>query len=97
MDRTLDLIAPLVRGRRVIGEDFVAPELEDRGRRVNALRIALAFVEIDDGLHRVSHRIRDRRPRLCPANRPNRAERARRRIRRKRAPRLSRRAQGGLY
>jgi hypothetical protein len=51
VDRAFDLIAPLVRGRRVIGEDFAALQLENVGRCIDALPIALASVEIDDDLH----------------------------------------------
>jgi hypothetical protein len=53
MDRTLDLIAPLGRGRRVIGKDFDTLQLENAGRCIDALPIALAPVEIDDDLHDV--------------------------------------------
>src|SRR5947209_15882456 len=40
--RALDLIAPLVRGCRVIGEDFATSQLEDVRRCIDALPIALA-------------------------------------------------------
>ena len=54
MDRALDLIAPLIRGCRVIGEDFATLQLENVGRCIDALPIALASVEIDDNLHEYS-------------------------------------------
>ena len=46
-----DLVPPLVRGRRVIGEDFATLQLEHVGRCIDALPIPLASVEIDDNLH----------------------------------------------
>jgi hypothetical protein len=52
MDCVLDLVARLLRGRRVIGEDFGTLQLENVGGRVDTLAIVLASVQIDDNFHR---------------------------------------------